>query len=98
MRTRSRRHPWLWTIALLLLASLGAGVGQDAFAHTDDGCAVEIHCLACRTAANRVDAPAAVPALQPGLAPVATVAAEAPRLVAKAAPAPTDSRGPPQHS
>jgi hypothetical protein len=98
MRTMSRRHPWLWTIALLLLASLGAGVGQDSFAHTDDGCAVEVHCLACRTAANRVDAPAALPALQPGLAPVAAVVAEAPALLVETAPADTDSRGPPRHS
>lgn len=94
----SRRHPWLWTIALLLLASLSAGVGQDAFAHTDDGCAVEVHCLACRTAATRVDAPAALPTLQPGLVPVAAVVAEAPVLLAETAPAVADSRGPPQHS
>ncbi|MET0552296.1 MAG: hypothetical protein ABW221_04615 [Vicinamibacteria bacterium] len=98
MRTMSRRHPWLWTIALLLLASLGVGVGQDAFAHTDDGCEVEVHCLACRTAANRVDAPAALPALQPGLVPVAELAAEAPVLLPETAPAATDSRGPPRHS
>jgi hypothetical protein len=98
MRTTPRRHPWLWTIALLLLASLGASVGQDAFAHTDDGCAVEVHCLACRTTANRVDAPADLPALQPGLAPVAAVVADAPLLLAETAPADTDTRGPPRHS
>ena len=98
MRTMSRWRPWLWTIALLLLASLGTVAAQDAFAHTDDGCAVEVHCLACRTAADRTDTPGALPSLQPGLAPVATVVAEAPALREDAAPADTDSRGPPQLS
>ena len=98
MRTATRRHPWLWTIALLLLASLGAGAGQDAFAHTDDGCAVEVHCLACRTAATRTDAPAALPTLQPDLVPVATVVAGASGRIADADPADTDSRGPPRLS
>jgi hypothetical protein len=95
MRTMSRRHPWLWTIALLLLASLGTVAAQDAFAHTDDGCAVEVHCLACRTAADRTDAPGSLPSLQPGLAPVATVVAETAAPLQDAAPADTDSRGPP---
>lgn len=95
MRTATRRHPWLWTVALLLLASLGVGAGQDAFAHTDDGCEVEVHCLACRTAATRTDAPAALPALQPGLVPVAPVAAEASRELADADTAAAESRGPP---
>jgi hypothetical protein len=33
----------------LLLAVAGALV-EESFVHTDDGCAVEIHCLACRLA------------------------------------------------
>jgi hypothetical protein len=98
MRTMSRRHPWLWTIALLLLASLGVGAGQDAFAHTDDGCEVEVHCLACRTAADRVDPAGALPAPLPGLVPVAPVVADAPARLAYAAPDDTDSRGPPRLS
>jgi hypothetical protein len=36
--------------ALLLLLSLGAAVAQESFVHTDDGCQVEVHCLACRLA------------------------------------------------
>lgn len=98
MRTTSRRNPWLWTIALVLLASLGVGVSQDAFAHTDDGCEVEVHCLACRTAADRVDPSGALPALQPELVPVAPVVADAPARLADAAPGDTDSRGPPRLS
>jgi hypothetical protein len=34
---------------LLSLASLGAMLGADVLEHTDDGCAVEVHCIACRT-------------------------------------------------
>ena len=33
----------------LLLAVAGALV-EESFVHTDDGCAVEVHCLACRLA------------------------------------------------
>lgn len=97
MRTASRRHPWLWTIALLLLVSLGVGAAQE-LAHTDDGCAVEIHCLACRTAATRADAPAALPTLLPVLVPVARVVASAPRERALAQPDAAESRGPPSLS
>ena len=44
--------PWLsrtklGIVALVLLAAL-AGAYLDDFVHTDDGCAVETHCLACQ--------------------------------------------------
>ena len=44
-----RRRPARAVIALLLLAGLGAAVAGQAV-HTDDGCAVETHCVACRQA------------------------------------------------
>lgn len=38
-------------IAAALLAALAGVVLEESYArHTDDGCAVEIHCLACRLA------------------------------------------------
>jgi hypothetical protein len=45
MPRRARR-----TIALtvLVLAALFAADMEGAFVHHDDGCSVEIHCLACR--------------------------------------------------
>jgi hypothetical protein len=34
----------------LTLAFLGAVSYEGSFVHTDDGCQVEVHCLACRLA------------------------------------------------
>lgn len=49
-----------WT-ALALLVCAALVIVQESFVHTDDGCAVEIHCLACRWAysadAASVEAP-----------------------------------------
>jgi hypothetical protein len=41
------RARWLSAAALLLIAGIAGGVVEDLI-HTDDGCAVEIHCLACQ--------------------------------------------------
>jgi hypothetical protein len=35
-------------VALLALIGLGTTLYDEAFVHTDDGCAVEVHCIACR--------------------------------------------------
>ena len=40
----------LFLAALMLLVSFGALTLEESFVHTDDGCAVETHCLACRWA------------------------------------------------
>jgi hypothetical protein len=45
---RLRRRNAFVLVALLALAALGNVLVQEAFVHTDDGCAVELHCLACR--------------------------------------------------
>ena len=45
MRRRPNRSVHL---ALLVLAAVLAAELQLAFVHEDDGCAVEIHCVACR--------------------------------------------------
>ena len=43
---RNRR---LRMVAALLLAALASSVLDGFLSHTDDGCAVETHCLACRS-------------------------------------------------
>jgi hypothetical protein len=48
MRLRTPRA--LFLVAALALLSVGAALGEESFVHTDDGCAVEVHCLACRLA------------------------------------------------
>ena len=46
---RTLRDRWALASALLLIAAFGVGFAQD-FVHTDDGCQVEVHCLACQRA------------------------------------------------
>ena len=52
-------HSWLTRrrfllVAALVLAAVCMGVAEESFAHTDDGCPVETHCLACRLATGTV--------------------------------------------
>lgn len=52
------------------LLSLATALYQESFVHTDDGCAVEIHCLACRLAvASAPDTPIPAPVPSPPNAP-----------------------------
>jgi hypothetical protein len=60
-------------VALLALIGLSAALYEESFAHTDDGCAVEVHCVACRLLLGGATVFATVPILAP-----ATVAVEAP--------------------
>jgi hypothetical protein len=58
---RILRARWVLASALLLIAAFGAGFAQDVV-HTDDGCQVEIHCLACQRALTSIgDASLIVP-------------------------------------
>jgi hypothetical protein len=54
-------------LALALLSVFGLALAEDAFFHTDDGCAVELHCLSCRwhQGATVVSAPVTVPLAAP---------------------------------
>jgi hypothetical protein len=52
-------HSWLTRrrfllVAALVLAAVCMGVAEESFAHTDDGCPVETHCLACRLATGTI--------------------------------------------
>ena len=49
MRT-SFRPPTKLVLALALLIGFGSATFEASLAHTDDGCAVELHCFACRWA------------------------------------------------
>ncbi len=85
--------------ALALLVALGVLGIEQSSVHTDDGCAVEIHCLACRvtlsTTADVVRPPVTFP---PCLLP--SEASAAPRIVPRALVAVRRlaSRGPPRTS
>ena len=60
MRRRGRRALFP-VLALVLLASMGALLAEESLVHTDDGCQVEVHCLACRLALATSVVPAAAP-------------------------------------
>jgi hypothetical protein len=82
-------------VAVLLLLVLAASA-IGSFVHTDDGCAVERHCLACRTAL--ASSGAALPDV-PQLAvshEVTLVRAERPALLRAVELASEPSRGPPR--
>lgn len=46
-RREHRRFAW---VVLALLVCTAVAALQESFVHTDDGCAVELHCIACRWA------------------------------------------------
>jgi hypothetical protein len=95
--TRLRRgRPFaalVWVLALVTLAL----AGQDLLPHTDDGCAVEVHCVLCRTAAVH---PGTAIAIAQGPAQRVLArdwpAAEATGSVLDTAFSSTDPRGPPR--
>jgi hypothetical protein len=92
---RSRRHSSFVVIAALL-ALLGLGlVAEESFVHTDDGCAVEIHCVACRlaVAGTAVVAPALDVAPRPVV--ISAVAIVLRPAALEAAPRTFEPRGPP---
>lgn len=70
MGTRSARHRLARVLAAVLLSVFALALAEDAFFHTDDGCAVERHCLSCRwhQGATAVSAALAdpLPAPEPG--------------------------------
>lgn len=47
-----RAQPWVWWAALVVLVCAGTAIVPASLIHTDDGCAVEVHCVACRWAYN----------------------------------------------
>jgi hypothetical protein len=93
MRNRRRSSIFVFAAVVVLLA-LGLGAEQS-FVHTDDGCAVEIHCLACRLA---VAGPAVVVAaldLAPRAVLVSTVPVAPQSADIERAPRTFAPRGPP---
>ncbi len=90
-----RKRVFLKRIAAGLLLVLAVAFGENAFFHTDDGCRVETHCLACRS--THVPVTAAI--VFSGLAsPLPRTDAPIPQCAAlprQAEIAACDSRGPP---
>jgi hypothetical protein len=85
----------LKSAALVALLAFSGAFAEAASIHTDDGCPVELHCLACRLTLGTlaVAAPPAIPLAvdlidlgAPPLAPAQPVLESAPRAVAPRGP------------
>ena len=92
---RWRAQKTLFLVATLALLSVGAVLAGESLDHTDDGCAIEIHCLACRMAAGTTAGLPEVVIAPVGLELAGTVA-PLPMLPAQDVVVVSDqSRGPP---
>ncbi len=92
--TRAVRGRWEFAASLLLLASFAVGFAGD-LVHTDDGCQVEVHCVACQRVLLSVGVAALAAPWSPSIEPVGRVTprdatlthdAEAPTAASRAPP------------
>ena len=90
----SRRRALAW-VALLALVCVGGALVEESFVHTDDGCAVEIHCIACRLAVGNTAVVGPVIVLPVAVRATTPVAAPADSNLHEAAPRQSPSRAPP---
>jgi hypothetical protein len=94
MGRSNRRRTWAW-IALAVLVCVSAALAEESFVHTDDGCNVEIHCIACRLAAGSAAVVSPAIVLSVAVQTTALVPAEADSRPCEAAPRDAPSRAPP---
>jgi hypothetical protein len=82
-------------VALWLLGSMAVGFVGD-FHHTDDGCVLETHCLACQRGIQSVGVIAPALAPPPALEPLGIVLASPASDVVRNTIPGEDPRGPPR--
>jgi hypothetical protein len=71
---RSARERWAFAASVLLLAAFAAAFAGDLI-HTDDGCQVEVHCLACQRVLVSVGVAAVAPPWCPSIDVVGRITA-----------------------
>lgn len=91
----ARKHRTLAWVALAALLCVSAALVQESFVHTDDGCAVEIHCVACRLAVGGTAVVGPVIVLPVAVQATAPLAVQADSSLREAAPRQSPSRAPP---
>jgi hypothetical protein len=74
---RSARQRWAFAASVLLLAAFAGALAGD-LVHTDDGCQVEIHCLACQRVLVSVGVAAVAAPWCPSIEVVGRIAATDP--------------------
>ena len=92
---RARFQPTAPRVSALALLALTVLLALGAFVHTDDGCAVERHCLACRFALQTADGTTPIATSLPTLGPSEDVRAEPAQSVGSGQTVVLASRGPP---
>ena len=96
LMTPRTRRPSLVVVALTLLVGLGALLVGESYVHTDDGCAVETHCITCQRAVGSV-AVVSLPLVLPQVLELLGNVTSRPVAVVLEAPHHSQaSRGPPQ--
>jgi hypothetical protein len=90
----SRRNTLAW-VALVALVCVAGALLEESFVHTDDGCDVEIHCIACRLVAGSTAVVSPAIVLPVAVQAAAPVAAQADCNLHEAAPRQSPSRAPP---
>jgi hypothetical protein len=70
----SVRARWAFAASLLLMLAFAWGIAAD-LVHTDDGCQVETHCLACQRVLGSVGIGATAPSWYPSIELVGRVEA-----------------------
>jgi hypothetical protein len=92
---RKGRHSSIFVLAAVLaLFALGLGY-EESFVHTDDGCAVEIHCVACRLAVSGTAVVAPALDLVPRAVLVSALAPAPEPTEHESGPRTSEPRGPP---
>jgi hypothetical protein len=82
-------------VALLALIAFGGALYEESFVHTDDGCVVEVHCVACRLLLGGATDFPTVPILTPGAITIAAPIVPDPVAGPTVAPRLFQSRAPP---
>jgi hypothetical protein len=90
-----RRVRWLWTARVALLGLAAITVVMEYLPHTDDDCAIEVHCLACRWTVGHTATAAPALVLQARCEFVERAPVLVPRATQKGDVLATASRGPP---
>ena len=95
MRPSTRRSSLL-LVTLPLLVGLSALGLVEPYIHTDDGCALETHCVTCQRTDGSVAVVSSPVVLSQTLEVLADVTSRPVTVVSQAAPDSRASRGPPQ--
>jgi hypothetical protein len=94
MSTKRRNRTLIW-IAVAALVCVNVALVDEAFFHTDDGCDVEVHCVACRLLAGTTGVVSPIVVIAFEIRAAAPLAPRSETLPAPVTPRPSSSRAPP---